>query len=79
MLNFSVLMVTLVVLLAVVLLEVVGTIWIGLDQCKYEDVNGMLWTILNAIFAPVGLIGYVINRHMVKKEAKKNNEYIVEA
>lgn len=54
------------------------TIWVGLDQRKYKDANGFMWVIVNAIFPPIGWIGYLINRHMVKKDAKRYAGHTIE-
>lgn len=56
-----------VVILGLELINSAITIWMGLDQSKYKEANGFLWTLVNVFLPFGGWIGYLINRKSVKK------------
>lgn len=44
------------------------TIWMGLNHERHKDSNAVMWTIVNVISPYFGLIGFLLNRRIVRKE-----------
>lgn len=57
--------VSFLIILVLLVVWLIPTIWIGVNQRKYKGSNGLIWMVIN-IFVPfVGLGGYILNRTMV--------------
>lgn len=59
-------------ILIILLIHIAICVYIYISQKKHPEANGLLWFIINLLFPPIGLIGYLINKHFSKNTAKNN-------